>query len=183
MAQSMAHPFTAQSMAQLFIDNIFKLHSLPVAILTDRDRIFTSKFWQDLFKSLKVTLQYTSAYHPQTDGPTERVNQCLENYLRCMSFIEPKKWSSWLPLTEWWYNTNYHTSLQCTPFQALYGYPPSLISEMMIPRPDSPGLSSSETNNDQEAKRKSGTSSSQDKKSMQIKEDQRGNLQLVRWCF
>jgi hypothetical protein len=50
------------------------------------------------------------------------------------AFLEPKKWSSWLPLTEWWYNTSYHTSLKCTPFEALYGYKPPMISEVMIPR-------------------------------------------------
>jgi hypothetical protein len=51
-----------------------------------------------------------------------------------------KKWLSGLSLAEWWYNSNYHTSLKCTPFEALYGYPPSLICEVMIPRPDSPAL-------------------------------------------
>jgi len=57
-----------------------------------------------------------------------------------MAFQEPQKWTSWLPLAEWWYNTNFHTSLKCTPFQALYGYPPPLISEVMIPGPESPAL-------------------------------------------
>jgi hypothetical protein len=71
---------------------------LPAAIAIDRDRIFTSKMWQDLFKSMRVALHYTSAYNPKTDCETERVNQCLENYLRCMVFLEPKKWLSWLPL-------------------------------------------------------------------------------------
>jgi hypothetical protein len=61
-----------------------------------------------------------------------------------MTFLEPKKWISWLPLAEWCYNTNYHTTLKCTPFEALYGYnpppPPPLISEVLIPGPDSPAL-------------------------------------------
>jgi hypothetical protein len=74
---------------------------------------------------------------PQTDGQTERVNQCLESYLRCMTFLEPRKWISWLPLAEYWYNTNYHTSLKSTPFEALYGYAPPLISEIMVSGPDS----------------------------------------------
>jgi hypothetical protein len=72
-------------------------------------------------------------YHPQTDGQTERVNQCLKNYLRCMAFLEPKKWVSWMSLAEWWYNITYHTSLKCSPFEALYGYHPPLISEVMVP--------------------------------------------------
>jgi hypothetical protein len=57
-----------------------------------------------------------------------------------MTFLEPKKWNSWLSLAKWWYNTNYHTSLQTTPFEALYGYAPPMISEVMIPCPDSPAL-------------------------------------------
>jgi hypothetical protein len=55
-----------------------------------------------------------------------------------MTFMETKKWLGWLPLAEWWYNTNYHTSLKCTLFEALYGYNPPLISKIMIPGPDSP---------------------------------------------
>jgi hypothetical protein len=77
---------------------------------------------------------------PQSDGQTERVKQCLKNYLRYMVFLEPKKWLYWLPLAEWWYNSNYHTSLKCTPFEALYGYPPPLISEVMISGPESPAV-------------------------------------------
>jgi hypothetical protein len=61
---ALSHPYTTQSVAQLFIDQVFKLHGPPVAIITDRDRIFTSKLWQDIFKSMKVSLQYINAYHP-----------------------------------------------------------------------------------------------------------------------
>jgi hypothetical protein len=90
----LAHPLTAQSVAQAFIDNVFKLHGPPVAIFTDRDKIFTSRLWQDIFKSMKVSLHFSTVYHPQIDGRTERVNQCLKNYLMCMSFQEPKKWAA-----------------------------------------------------------------------------------------
>jgi hypothetical protein len=71
---SLSHPFTTRSIVQLFLDNVFKLHGLPLAIITDRDRILTSQLWQDLFKSLRVKLKFNSAYHPQTDGRSERVN-------------------------------------------------------------------------------------------------------------
>ena len=134
----LSHPYTAHKVAQLFIDNIYKLHGLPTTIVFDRDRPFANDLWQHLFKSLNVSLRFSSAYHPQSDGQTECVNQCLEVYLRCMAHSEPRKWYYWLPLDEWWYNTNYHSSLQCTPFQALYGYAPPLISEVSIPDPDSP---------------------------------------------
>jgi hypothetical protein len=134
---ALSHPYTAHTVAQLFVDHIFRLHGLPAAILTDRGQIFTSQLWQSIFKGLKVSLQYSSAYHPQTDDQTERVNQCLENYLRCMAFLEPKKWISWLPLAEWWYNTNYHTSLKSTPFEALCGFKPPMMLEVLVPSLDS----------------------------------------------
>lgn len=82
---------------------------------------------------MKVRLRFSTAYHPQTDGQTERVNQCLESYLRSMTFQEPNHWHSWLALAEWWYNTTYHTSIQMTPFQAMYGYPPPQINEFSVP--------------------------------------------------
>jgi transposase InsO family protein len=68
---ALSHPFTAHTVAQMFIDNIFKLHGPPIAIVTDRDRVFISKLWQDIFKSMKITLQFNSVHHPQTDGQTE----------------------------------------------------------------------------------------------------------------
>jgi transposase InsO family protein len=113
---ALTHPFTTQIVAQLLLDNVFKLHGSLVNIVTDQDRIFTSKLWQDIFKSIKIRLHYSTSYHPQIDGQIERVNQCLKNYSRCMAFLEPNKWSAWLSLAEWWYNSSFHTSHQCTPF-------------------------------------------------------------------
>ncbi|KAJ4814811.1 polyprotein [Rhynchospora pubera] len=118
------HPYTAKEVAQLFLNQIYKLHGLPLTIITDRDPLFTSKFWKCIMEGLGVKLNYSTAYHPQTDGQTERVNQCLENFLRCMVFDKQNKWHQWLYLAEHWYNTSYHTSLKCSPFQALYGYEP-----------------------------------------------------------
>jgi hypothetical protein len=129
---AMKHPITVKLVAQAFTDNIFKLHSLPMVIVTDRDRIFTSRLWQDLFKALGIKLHMSTSYHPQTDGQTERVNQCLETYLRCMPFAQPKKWHSWLSMAEWWYNSSFHTSLKMTPFQALYGFPPPQVAEIFL---------------------------------------------------
>lgn len=73
-------------------------------------------------KRVDVNFNLTTAYHPQYDGQCERVNQCLENYLRCMTSNRPKQWVKWLSLAQWWYNTNSHASLKTTPFEALFGY-------------------------------------------------------------
>ena len=82
---ALAHPFSAKQVAQIFLDNIFRLHGLPESIVSDRDRIFTSTFWSELFKLVGTELHYSSAYHPQSDGQSEKVNQCVESYLPCMT--------------------------------------------------------------------------------------------------
>lgn len=120
------HPYTAATVAQVFMDNVVKLHGLPNSIVTDRDTIFLSHFWKELFKLYRVKLHLTTAYHPQSDGQTERVNQCLEMFLRCSVHDSPKSWKSWISLAELWYNSAYHSSLGCSPFKALYGYEPNV---------------------------------------------------------
>lgn len=115
------HPFTASSVAKLFLDHVYRLHGMPNIIVTDRDRIFTSNFWQQLFKLAGVDLRMSTSYHPQTDGQMERLNQCLETYLRCFVHACPTKWISWLPLVEYWYNSSFHSALGHTPFTILYG--------------------------------------------------------------
>lgn len=112
------HPFTAVSIARLFFDNIVKLHGLPHSIVSNRDRVFTSSFRQELFALLKTELLLSSAYHPQTDGQIERVNQCLEMFLRCSVSESPKQWLHWHPLAELWYNTSYHSAIKCSPYKA-----------------------------------------------------------------
>ncbi|GKF58746.1 putative mitochondrial protein, partial [Tanacetum coccineum] len=88
---AMQHPFTASTVAQVFLDNVYRLHGMPDSIVSDRDKIFLSHFWQSLFKMLKVQLKMSTAYHPQTNGQTEIVNKCLECFLRCMTRERPKE--------------------------------------------------------------------------------------------
>ncbi|GJY88377.1 retrotransposable element Tf2 [Tanacetum coccineum] len=83
------HPFTASDVAKLFLNNIYKLHGLPKVIVSDRDKVFISHFWQSLFKVLKVQLHLSTAYHPQTDGQTEVVNRSLGCYLSLCSGRHP----------------------------------------------------------------------------------------------
>jgi len=123
---ALAHPYSAEIVAQSFLDNISKLHGLPRSIVSDRDPIFLSSFWQSLFSVLETDLLLSLAYHAQIDGQTEVLNRCLEQYLRCMCLSFPKEWSKWLPLAEFWYNTTFHSTIQLTPYEVLYNQPPPL---------------------------------------------------------
>lgn len=74
----------------------------------------------------------SSSYHLQFDGQPEVVNKNLEHYLRAFATDKPHSWVSWLPLAEFWFNTNFHTSLKLTPFEALYGYPPPKVMDYVL---------------------------------------------------
>lgn len=120
----LAHPFSAATVAMAFMDIVYKLHGSPEQIVSDRDKIFNSLFWQNLFAHTGTTLAMSSSYHPETDGQTERVNQFLEAYLRCFVHACPTKWVQWLSLAELWYNTSWHSALGKSPFEVLYGRSP-----------------------------------------------------------
>lgn len=123
----LAHPYSASTVAQEFIQGIFKLHGLPRSIISDRDPVFLSNFWEAFFKAQGTKLNKSTAYHPQSDGQTESLNKVLEQYLRCVIGDKPTSWLTALPWAEWWYNTTYHSAIQMTPFEALYGHPPPRI--------------------------------------------------------
>lgn len=97
---------------------------MPKDITSDRDPTFLSDVWQELFRVHGVDLNFSTAYHPQTDGQTEITNKTLETYLRCMTADAPHTWSKWLPLAEWWYNTTFHSAIKSTPYEIVYGQPP-----------------------------------------------------------
>jgi hypothetical protein len=122
------HPFSAQQVAQAFWDNIIKLHGVPHTIVSDRDKVFTSAVWRKMMDAAGTKLHHSTAYHPQTDAQTERVNQCLKMYLRCAIHHTPNQWRRWLLAAEFWYNSSHHASLNCSPFKALYGRDPHMGS-------------------------------------------------------
>ena len=125
----LSHPYSAAKVAALFAQNVLKLHGMPTSIVSDRDSVFTAKFWAELFKLQGVQLAMSSAYHPQTDGQTEVVNKSLKHYLRSFSADRPTEWAEWLYLAEFWFNTIYHTTTKMTPYEALYGYSPSRLMD------------------------------------------------------
>uniref|UniRef100_A0A6I8RAB1 Gypsy retrotransposon integrase-like protein 1 n=1 Tax=Xenopus tropicalis TaxID=8364 RepID=A0A6I8RAB1_XENTR len=115
---------SAVELAQLFIQHIFRLHGFPVEIVSDRGSQFVSRFWRSLCKSLGVSLQFSSAYHPQTNGAAERVNQALEQFLRNHVSLCQDDWSDLLPWAEFAHNNASHSSTGRSPFLSVYGQHP-----------------------------------------------------------
>ncbi|MCO5561028.1 hypothetical protein L7F22_014649 [Adiantum nelumboides] len=113
---------SAPDIASLVVQHIFRIHGLPRSIISNRDPKFTRHFWTSLFKSLGTNLLFSSAYHPQTDGQIERVNQILEEMLRHYIQQRLASWEEYLPLVEFAYNNAPHSVTDMTPFQAAYGH-------------------------------------------------------------
>jgi transposase InsO family protein len=103
------------------LDQIVHLHGIPKTIISDRGAQFIARFWEQLQDALGTKLIRSSAYHPQTDGQTERVNQILEDMLRACVLQYGKNWDKCLSLAEFSYNNSYQTSLKMALFEALYG--------------------------------------------------------------
>ncbi|KAL0553979.1 hypothetical protein IC582_007884 [Cucumis melo] len=115
------HSYTAKVVTDLFVKEVVRLHGFPTSIVSDKDKVFLSHFWKDLFRLTDTKLHRSTSYHPQSDGQTEAVNKGLETYLRCFCNERPKVWVEWLPWVEYWYNTTFQRALGVSPFQVVYG--------------------------------------------------------------
>jgi len=105
----------------LYMSRIVCLHGVPKKIVSDRGTQFTSRFWQKLHECMDTRLNFSSAYHPQTDGQIERTNQILEDMLRACALKNSRSWDKNLPYAEFSYNNSYQASLKMAPFEVLYG--------------------------------------------------------------
>ncbi|GJR54790.1 putative reverse transcriptase domain-containing protein [Tanacetum coccineum] len=117
---AMREDYSTKRLAKLYIDEIVARHEVPVSIISDRDGRFTSRCWQTVQKALGTRLDMSTAYHPQTDGQSERTIQTLEDMLRACVIDFGGNWDVHLPLAEFSYNNSYHSSIRCAPFKALY---------------------------------------------------------------
>jgi hypothetical protein len=113
--------YNSAVLAELYMAQIVCLHGIPKKIVSDRGTQFTSHFLQQLHEALGTHLKFSSAYHPQTDGQTERTNQILEDMLRAFALQDKIGWDKRLPYAEFSYNNSYQASLKISPFEALYG--------------------------------------------------------------
>jgi hypothetical protein len=119
---------TAEDLAYSFIKTIFAQHGMPDEIISDRDKLFTSQFWQSLMDQLGTKHKLSTAYHPQTDGQTERTNQTIEQYLRCYLNYQQNDWVKLLPMAQFAFN-NSAAITGISPFFANYGRHPNIARD------------------------------------------------------
>ena len=105
----------------IFMKEVARLHEIPKTIVSDRDPKFTSNFWKGLFKGFRTNMNFSTTYHPESDGQTEWVNQVIEDMLSMYVMDKPFKWEDYLHLVDFSYNNGYQASLTMSPFEALCG--------------------------------------------------------------
>jgi hypothetical protein len=108
-------------------NHVVKLHSVPSSIVSDRDPVFTGRCWKELFMLAGVNLQFSSAFHLQSDGQSEVTNKIIAMYLCCLDDDRPQDWMRWLPRAEYCYNTSFQSSIQTSSFRVVYGRDPPTV--------------------------------------------------------
>jgi hypothetical protein len=129
---------TTAGAAQLYFEKVYSRFGLPDKMISDRDPHFTSNLFQELGKLLGIKLAMSTAYHPQTDGETECVNQEVEIYLRMFCSNQPETWKKLLPTAEFSHNQRTHSSVKHSPFYLMMGYEPIAIPAA-YPKTNVPG--------------------------------------------
>ena len=117
---------TAADLARLFVWEVWKLHSLPDSVVSDRGTLFVSDFWKAVCSILKIKVLLSTAYHPETDGQTERMNKSIAQYLRHYVSFTQKDWAKYLPLAEFTMRNTVNASTSISPFFANNSYYPRL---------------------------------------------------------
>jgi len=133
---------TAADLARIFAKEIWRFHGLPTDIVSDRDSRFTSETWKDLLRLLEIRPRMSTAFHPQTDGQTEQLNETIEAYLRAFVGHEQDDWVRLLPMAEFAYNNSVTTGNGISPFYANYGFHPRTLDP---PNPDEEPINSAST--------------------------------------
>jgi RNase H-like domain found in reverse transcriptase/Integrase zinc binding domain/Chromo (CHRromatin Organisation MOdifier) domain len=132
---------SAEDVAQLYLSHIFRLHGLPLSIVSDRDPRFTGAFWKEFQRLLGTKVSLSTAFHPQTDGSTEVLNQVIEQYIRMFCSYQQDDWVNLLPLCEFSYNNSISSTTGMIPFVANDGrtprFIPGLIRRHLVPQADS----------------------------------------------
>ena len=113
--------YSLERYKRLYVDEIVRLHGTPVSFVSDRDPCFTSRFWLKLQDAMGTRLHFSIAFHPQTDGQSERTIQALEDMLRACVVEFKGSWDNYLALIEFAYNNSYQSSIGMAPYEALYG--------------------------------------------------------------
>jgi len=119
--------YFAYKVVSSFLDLVCKHHGYPRSIVSNRDPVFLSSFWRELFRLSGTRLRISTVYHPQIDGQTEVMNRVLKQYLSSFVHLQPTNWFRYLSLAEWSYNTSLHSGSGFTPFEIIYGKPPPVI--------------------------------------------------------
>ena len=122
---------TATRVARFFMEISDKLHEMPKSLVSDRDPLFVSHFWQELFKLSGTKLRMSSVYHPQSDGQIEVMNRIIEQYLRAFVHQQPATWGRFFMWAEWSYNTSIHSATGMSPYEITFGKKPPCLPQYL----------------------------------------------------
>jgi len=131
----------SKDLADHFLQQIIRPHGLPSSIVSDRGTLFTSDFWRQVTKALRISRNLSTAFHPQTDRQTERANAILEQYLRAYCNYQQVDWKKLLPIAEFCYNNMQTGTTRITPFFTNYGYHPRFMPDLGTQNEETPEVS------------------------------------------